>query len=111
MLLLHMFNLFGGGDDDHDERVESQADLLGDIGYSDIRADHTSKYPDPKKRNGRVPDVTADGPFGDDVVVEVDTGTNTSNRDERQLDDLSEGLGPDENLVHIDGDERLFHSW
>lgn len=83
-----MFDLFGGSDDDHDDRVESQAVLLRNIGYSDIRADHTSGYPEPEKRNGRVLDVTADGPFGNDVVVEVDIGTNTSKRDQRQLDDL-----------------------
>jgi len=79
-----MFDLFGGSDD-HNERVESQAELLENLVYSDIRADHTSEYPDPKERNGRIPDVTANGPFGNDVVVEVDTGTNTSNRDQRQL--------------------------
>lgn len=106
-----MFDLFGGGDDDHDDRVESQADLLGDLGYADIHADHTSEYPDPEKRNGRVPDVTAEGPFENDVMVEVDTGTNTSKRDQRQLDDLSAGLGPDEDLVHIDDDDRLFDGW
>lgn len=41
MLLSHMFDLFGG-DDDHNDRVESQADLFRDLGYSDIQADHTS---------------------------------------------------------------------
>jgi len=105
-----MFNLFGS-DDDHDDRVESQADLFKDLGYTDIRADHTSEYPDPKKRNGRIPDVTADNPFGRDPVVEIDTGENTSNRDQRQLDDLSSGLEPDETLIQVDGDHRLFDSW
>jgi hypothetical protein len=110
MLLIHMFDLFGG-DDDHDDRVESQADLFSDLGYSDIRADHTSEYPDPKKRNGRVPDVTADNPFGRDPVVEIDTGRGTSKRDQRQLDDLSSGLDPDETLIQVDEDDRLFDGW
>ena len=105
-----MFNLFGG-DDDHDDRVESQADLFRNLGYTDIRADHTSEYPDPKKRNGRVPDVTADNPFGRDPVVEIDSGTTTSKRDQHQLDDLSSGLGPNEDLVQIDDDDRLFDGW
>lgn len=103
-----MFDLIRGADDDHDERVESQADLLRDLGYSDIRADHTLEYPDPNERNERVPDVTAEGPFGNDVVVEIDTGADTSKRDQRQLDDLSSGLGSNEDLIHIDDDDRLF---
>ncbi|MDB2283401.1 hypothetical protein PM030_16180 [Halorubrum ezzemoulense] len=105
-----MFDLFGDGDD-HDDRVESQADLLNDLGYSDVRADHTSEYPDPKKRNGRVPDVTANNPFGHDPVVEIDTGRDTSKRDQRQLSDLSSGLDPNKNLIHVDGDDRLFNGW
>ncbi|MCQ4335020.1 hypothetical protein KM295_16345 [Natronomonas sp. F2-12] len=105
-----MFNLFGN-DEGHDDRVEAQADLLRGLGYSDVRADHTSEYPDPKKRNGRVPDVTADSPFGRDPVVEIDTGTTTSKRDQRQLDDLSSGLDLDESLIQIDDDDRLFGGW
>lgn len=105
-----MFDFFGGSDD-HDDRVESQADLLRNLGYSDIRADHTSEYPDPEKRNGRVPDVTADTPFGRDPVIEIDTGTNTSERDQNQIDDLSSGLGPDEDLIQIDDDDQLFGGW
>lgn len=105
-----MINLFGG-DDDHDDRVESQANLLRNLGYSDVRADHTPEYRDPEKRNGRVPDVTADSPFGPDPVIEVDSDSTTSKRDQRQLDDLSAGLGPDEHLVHVDEDDRLFGGW
>ena len=108
-----MFNLFGGNDDaaDHDERVEAQAELFENLGYTDIHADHTSEYPDPEKRNGRVPDVTADDPFGRDSVVEIDSGTNTSQRDQDQLNDFEAGLGSDEELVHVDGDDSLFGSW
>ncbi|MDS0280222.1 hypothetical protein NDI85_20770 [Halomicroarcula sp. S1AR25-4] len=104
-----MFDLFG--DDGHDDRVEAQADLFNTLGYSDVRADHTSDYPDPEQRNGRVPDVTADSPFGRDPVVEIDSGTTTSKRDQRQLDDLESGIGPDERLVQIDDDDQLFGGW
>jgi hypothetical protein len=105
-----MLDLFDS-DADHDNRVESQADLLRNLGYSDIRADHTSKYPDPEKRNSRIPDVTADSPLGRDPVIEIDTGMNTSKRDQRQLDDLSSGLGLNEDLIQVDDDDRLFDGW
>lgn len=105
-----MFDLFDA-DEDHDDRVESQAKLLRDLGYSDVRADHTSDYPDPEKRNNRVPDVTADSPFGRDPVVEIDTGTNTTTRDQRQLGDLSTGLDPNEDLIQVDGNDPLFDGW
>ncbi|WP_144050473.1 hypothetical protein [Halorubrum persicum] len=87
------------------------AELLRDLGYSDIRADHTSAYPDPEKRNGRVPDVTAYSPFGRDPVVEIDTGTNTTTRDQRQLSDISTGLDPNESLLQVDCDDPLFDGW
>lgn len=87
------------------------AELLRDLGYSDIRADHTSAYPDPEKRNGRVPDVIADSPFGHDPVVKIDTGTNTTTRDQRQPSDLSTGLDPNESLIQVDGDDPLFDGW
>jgi hypothetical protein len=108
-----MFNLFGNNNssDDHNERVEEQAEMFENLGYTDIRADHTSEYPDPEKRNGRVPDVTADDPFGRDPVVEIDSGRDTSQRDQNQLNDIDEGLGPDEELFHVDGDDTLFGSW
>ena len=108
-----MFDLFGGSNDndDHDDRVEAQAELLDDLGHSDVRADHTSAYPDPEKRNGRIPDVTADDPFGRDVVVEIDSDTTTSQRDQDQLNDIEAGLQSDEDLFHVDGDDSLFGSW
>lgn len=110
MLLSLIFGPFGG-DDDHDGRVESQADLLRDLGYSDIRADHTSEYPDPRERNGRIPDVTTNNPFGRDPVVEIDTGGETSKRDQRQLSDLSSGLDPNEALIQVEEDDLLLDGW
>jgi len=105
--------MFGFGSDDggeksHDERVEQQARRLDALGYTDIHADHTSAYPDPEKRNGRIPDVTADGPFGRDPVVEVDTDSGTSHQEQEQLDDISAGLETEEELFHVDENDRLF---
>jgi len=99
---------FGDSDDGHDERVEEQAQRLDALGYTDIHADHTSEYPDPEMRNGRIADVTADSPFGSDPVVEIDSGQGSSEHAQEQLDDLSSGLGPDEELVHVDSDDDLF---
>ena len=100
--------MFGFGNDEHDDRVEQQAERLDLLGYTDIHADHTSEYPDPEKRNGRIPDVTADNQFGPDPVVEVDSSAGVSERDQEQLDDLSSGLGDGEELFHVDGDDDLF---
>jgi hypothetical protein len=102
--------MFGYGDDDegHDGRVEEQARRLDALGYTDIHADHTSEYPDPEQRNGRIPDVTADNSFGPDPVVEIDTGSGTSHREQQQLDDISNGLGPEEELFQVDEDDPLF---
>lgn len=91
----------------HRNRVTEQADLLAALGYTEIRADHTDRYPDPRERNNRIPDVTADGPFCD-PVIEVDTGTRTSVREATQLNELEEGLLPGEELFHVEEDDPLF---
>lgn len=105
-----MFDWFTSDEqENHDERVFAQARQLESLGYTDIHADHTSKYPDPQEQNDRIVDVRADRPFGSgEVNIEIDSGTQTSRQEREQLEDITTGLETEDSFVHIDGDDPLF---
>lgn len=79
---------------DHDEAVEETADTLDALGFK-VAADHTDEYPDPDARGGRVPDVAAEGPFGDTEFFEVDSNVEASSRDRDQIADIEQATGED----------------
>ena len=98
----------------HNRAVEETADELSMLGF-DVEADHIDDYENPEQIGGRVPDVTATGPFGQERVFEVDSSEQPSGHDKRQLQDMTDtgadvtrltpddfGFGPQE------GDDGLF---
>lgn len=101
-----MFNIFGSSREkrrSHNEAVEDTAERLERMGFDDVRADHTSDFPDTEERNGRRADVSAEGPFGQEILREVEHVDNRgSERSRSQRRDLQEV--EDENPLSVDFD-------
>lgn len=101
----------------HDRAVEETADELAADGFR-VRADHIDDYGDPEQIGGRVPDITATGPFGQEQVIEIDSSDQLSGRDQRQFQDMTDAgadvtrLSPDDfGFGSEEGDGGLFPFW
>lgn len=102
-----MFGLLGDSKKkrSHNEAVEDMAERFERMGLQDVRADHTEKFPDTEKRNGRRADVSADSLLGGEILREVEHKENRGNeRSRSQRRDLQEV--EDENPLSVDFDTK-----